>query len=267
MARQSQTITNDEGILYSNWCIKHGFPPGDSANAEFVANYFLTTWNADITEQNLELALPQLRSHLKALPPAEAEYGRLSEQLGPDYTNVIWQFLPTYRLESDFANFNEVGRYCIQNSVPITLSNLQARIGNLMNSPRGQFLHWRPTPDQLKAQKEKQEHREQQDKEAAQAPKKEKTNPQFLLDPKLAQWKEMLDRPSETVEVPVKKDGPDYWQGRCETAVASIGSNIDRAQAQQILDRNKGGNYQFTLQEIQRFIERRTFQRSVAGRR
>ena len=68
MARTSADITQAEVQAYVEFCQKHGIKlDGDDGvyNGEFVRNYFLTTWGADITSKTLTQAFPQLKPHLK----------------------------------------------------------------------------------------------------------------------------------------------------------------------------------------------------------
>jgi hypothetical protein len=66
--RTSVEITNQEVAAYSAFCRKHhvfleGQEGVDTAN--FVRDYFLKTWGEDITDANLDKALPYIRPHLK----------------------------------------------------------------------------------------------------------------------------------------------------------------------------------------------------------
>jgi hypothetical protein len=68
MARTSAEITQAEVQTYVDFCQKHGIKlDGEDGvhNGEFVRNYFLTTWGADITSKTLTQAFPQLKPHLK----------------------------------------------------------------------------------------------------------------------------------------------------------------------------------------------------------
>jgi len=66
--RTSVEITNQEVAAYTAFCRNHHvFFEGEEGvdNGNFVRDYFLKTWGEDITEANLDKALPYMRPHLK----------------------------------------------------------------------------------------------------------------------------------------------------------------------------------------------------------
>jgi hypothetical protein len=75
MARSSEQVTQQEVAAYQQWCrtnlviwSNNQNNPNvvglSNHNANVVAKYFQETWPNDITQANLDLAMPQLRSQL-----------------------------------------------------------------------------------------------------------------------------------------------------------------------------------------------------------
>jgi hypothetical protein len=84
MARTTAEITQAEVQAYVDFCQKHGINlDGEDGvyNGEFVREYFLETWQEDITPANLALALKQLRPHLKFRTEDELEFNKIYNTL------------------------------------------------------------------------------------------------------------------------------------------------------------------------------------------
>jgi hypothetical protein len=84
MARTSAEITQAEVQAYVDFCQQHGIKlDGEDGvrNGEFVREYFLKTWQEDITPANLALALKQLRPHLKFATEEEIAFNNIYNTL------------------------------------------------------------------------------------------------------------------------------------------------------------------------------------------
>jgi hypothetical protein len=85
--RASQTITEQEILAYVKFCRDNNIVNYDGedaetlANAQVVAEYFLETWNQEMSEANFVLALPQLKSRLKFYSsPQQAEFTHIANE-------------------------------------------------------------------------------------------------------------------------------------------------------------------------------------------
>src|SRR5260370_6541286 len=78
MARTTVEVTQSEIEAYARFAkergIIHDGSADDQHNADFVLNYFLTTWNVEMTEQNLNYAWERIHPHLKLYTSAQADW-------------------------------------------------------------------------------------------------------------------------------------------------------------------------------------------------
>src|SRR5260221_10869525 len=111
MARTSQTIRNEEGLIYQDWCPKRNVNP--EASAAVVAQYFQETWREDVTEERLEQAFDALKPHLTFLSPKEIEVRKQGAE-DPELAKKLADWLETKQTflekegENGFANFSEL---------------------------------------------------------------------------------------------------------------------------------------------------------------
>src|SRR5258708_7712383 len=111
MARTSQTIRNEEGLIYQDWCPKRNVNP--EASAAVVAQYFQETWKEDVTEERLEQAFDALKPLLTFLSPKEIELPKQGPE-DPELTKKLADWLETKQTflekegENGFANFSEL---------------------------------------------------------------------------------------------------------------------------------------------------------------
>jgi hypothetical protein len=92
MARTSEAITNQEVQAYTTWCNKrHAFREGQEGvdNGNFVRDYFLKTWGEDITEANLDKALPYMRPHLKFKSEAYLKLEQAANGMTPQEAEIF----------------------------------------------------------------------------------------------------------------------------------------------------------------------------------
>ncbi len=111
MARTSQTIRNEEGLIYQDWCPKRNV--NLEASAAVVAQYFQETWREDVTEERLEQAFDALKPHLTFLSPKEIEVRKQGAE-DPELAKKLADWLETKQTflekegENGFANFSEL---------------------------------------------------------------------------------------------------------------------------------------------------------------
>ncbi len=284
MARTNQEITEQEVKHYVAFCQKHHIAlEGEQGKAtgENFRRYFLDTWKQDITPATLELALPELHkaNQVSFLNLSEVEFDRLSSEMSPEQRATILRFLPYYGFSTensdDMVNFNIVGNWFVSKGQPITFENLTRLIGNVQNTPDGYNLRWKKhlqdsEKEELRLKEEEKQRREQWRKEHPE----EKTNPSFT-DPKLESWKRMLQRPLQPGDVGYEDPGAKqqtaddlnkHYQVRAEALVNSIQSNVDRAEAKQILAKAQAWGWQIVFNMVNQYVERRKVERSMAGR-
>jgi len=92
MARTTQEVTQSEIGAYAKFAKERGVIHDGSAddhhNADFVLNYFLNTWNVEMTEQNLTYAWERIHPHLKLYTSAQSDWYKAAEQ-NPELANQI----------------------------------------------------------------------------------------------------------------------------------------------------------------------------------
>jgi hypothetical protein len=142
MARTFPTIQPGEIQAYARFCEANSIINDDSVdakeNADLVVKYFTETWGADLNDQNLALAFPQLKSLLKFESAARAEARRVAKDF-PDVQGLgAWfdtQNILANQGDDGFRNITELmlelqGR-------PVTQANITAAISSIQNSTQG----------------------------------------------------------------------------------------------------------------------------------
>ena len=90
--RTSVEITNQEVAAYTAFCRNHHvFFEGEEGvgNGNFVRDYFLKTWGEDITEANLDKALPYMRPHLKFKSEAYLKLEQAANGMTPQEAEIF----------------------------------------------------------------------------------------------------------------------------------------------------------------------------------
>src|SRR5258708_16206387 len=110
MARTSKEITQHEISAYANFCAEHNIvhdgSQADEANSNLVVDYFLKTWGEDITPENLQQALPQLKPHLKFHSQAEVELRKTAATADPTVAKKFAEWFEAHTFlqkKSEFA--------------------------------------------------------------------------------------------------------------------------------------------------------------------
>jgi hypothetical protein len=69
-------------------------------NGNFVRGYFLKTWGQDITEANLDKALPYIRPHPRFKSEALVKLGNAANGMTPQEADIFNAWMSRQRLES-----------------------------------------------------------------------------------------------------------------------------------------------------------------------
>jgi hypothetical protein len=158
--RTSETINNQEVQAYQSWYSKHhvfleGQEGVDTAN--FVRDYFLKTWGEDITEVNLDKALPYIRPHLKFKSHAYLKLEQAANGMTPQEADIFDAWLSRQQLESPVSdqgkeNATNILSWLRERNMEITGHNLNLALQNIIcNGHLGHApLVWKP----IKAKKQ-----------------------------------------------------------------------------------------------------------------
>jgi hypothetical protein len=167
--RTSETITSQEVQAYTTWCNKHhAFFQGQEGvdNGNFVQDYFLKTWGEDITEANLDKALPYIRPHLKFKSEALVKLENAANGMTPQEADIFDAWMSRLRLESandqGMENATNILSWLRERNLEIISRNLDVALQNIIcNGHLGHApLVWKPI-------KVKKQEREMSDAEIA----------------------------------------------------------------------------------------------------
>jgi hypothetical protein len=167
--RTSETINNQEVQAYQSWCNKHHvFFQGEEGvgNGNFVRDYFLKTWGEDITEANLDKALPYIRPHLKFKSDAYLKLEQAANGMTPPEADIFDEWMSRQRLESandqGMENATNILSWLRERNLEIISRNLDVALQNIIC--KGHLGHaplvWKPI-------KVKKQEREMSDAEIA----------------------------------------------------------------------------------------------------
>lgn len=175
---------------------------------------------------------------------------------------------PSYYLSGEgdelLENFNILAGWLIRNGYPVTHDTFQFGLTNVLKGKDSQNLRW--TKEARKKPEPSEESKEQASVEAQTNAQnaKELMHPELRLSEKAKAHKEMLERQPQKIQIGAPAPEYSYWKGRCESAIASL-PVMDRAEAQQIMDRQQGGSYQTAHIFIMTFANRRAHERANAA--
>jgi hypothetical protein len=145
--RTSQTVTDVEIRAYADFCAKHHIihdnSKNDEDNANFILDYFLNKWNADITQANLSVALPKIREYLNFYTPTEAAYQKLAAQMTEAEKQTVHQWFSRQRLAQDgdtgLQNQTNLVSWLKEKNFEVTSRNLDLALSNVIS--KGHFGH------------------------------------------------------------------------------------------------------------------------------
>jgi hypothetical protein len=140
--RTSEAITNQEVQAYTTWCNKHHvFFQGEEGvgNGNFVRDYFLKTWDEEITEANLDKALPYIRPHLKFKSDALVKLENAANGMTPQEADIFDAWMSRQRLESPVSdqgkeNATNILSWLRERNMEITGHNLNLALQNVISS-------------------------------------------------------------------------------------------------------------------------------------
>jgi hypothetical protein len=154
--RTSTTITEVEKNAYDSFCEQHHILNDQSAdalrNGEEIGTYIGTTWNEDITERTLTIALEKLGERLTFIPPEQVEVAEILAKLDKGQRDIVASWLcHQHRLEVDgpkgFSNVSVLVAWLLNRRYAVSEAGLDMALGNVQNSGRRKIF-WKENPKQ-----------------------------------------------------------------------------------------------------------------------
>jgi hypothetical protein len=154
--RTSTTITETERNAYNLFCQKHHILNDQSAdalrNGENIGTYIGTTWNEDITERTLMVALEKLRDRITFISAEQVEVAEILSKLDQNQRDIVASWLShQHRLEVNgpkgFSNVSVLVAWLLNRRYAISGANLTTALGNAQNSGHRK-LFWKEPPKQ-----------------------------------------------------------------------------------------------------------------------
>jgi hypothetical protein len=154
--RTSTTITETEKNAYDLFCQQHNIfndeSPAALRNGENIGAYIAGTWNEDITEHTLKVALNKLRDRLVFIPAEQIEVAEILSKLDQNQRDIVASWLShQHRLEVDgpkgFSNVSVMVAWLLNRRYAVTEAGLDMALGNAQNSGRRKIF-WKELPKQ-----------------------------------------------------------------------------------------------------------------------
>jgi hypothetical protein len=154
--RTSTTITEGERKAYDLFCQQHHILNDQSAealrNGEHIGTYIGHTWNEDITERTLTVALEKLRDRLVFVPAEQAEVTEILGKLDQSQRDIVASWLShQHRLEVDgpkgFSNVSVLVAWLLNHRYAVTEAGLDMALGNVQNTGKRKIF-WKENPKQ-----------------------------------------------------------------------------------------------------------------------
>jgi hypothetical protein len=152
--RTSTTITQIEKDAYNAFCQQNNILNDDSPaairNGEHIGSYIGHTWNENIDERTLGVALEQLRDRLTFIPPLQVEVMEILTKLDQSQRDIVASWLSKqHRLETEglkgFSNVSVLCAYLINRRRAISEEGLTMALGNAQNSGHRK-IWWKESP-------------------------------------------------------------------------------------------------------------------------
>src|SRR2546429_2869737 len=277
--RTSNTLSQQEINDFTDFCISRGIQMQGEVgvkNGEEISQIIINRLNDYITPDTLQAAAAFLGNKITYLTPVEAEFNRMKYRLTDEESSLVLRFIPFYSLstqgQDEMVNFSSIVEWFTGRNQPITWDNLNRLIGNVSNQPVSKLRFQRRLQDSEKeALRLKTEDKIRHERYLKDHPEERRTR-SFPTDEKLEAHKEMMNRPAEIIKAQQGDQGA-YWHSRCEQAVASVQSNLDRQEVQGYINEagktpnwNGSGTWENCYKRIMLRIEQRKLERSMAGR-
>jgi hypothetical protein len=252
-----------------------GIDTDNPAYTDPIINYLNQNPNIPITADLIVNFVNQHKQLFTWRNAVQQEYDQLAANFSERDTNQIAAGLKKFGYwtdneQDDLSNWNVTAKaYNARFSgLPVTDERIKLVIGNLLNSPQGHKLIQKMQPKKFDSAASVKEH------EAKKNTVQREEGPYF--DPisgttirpvtgVLKAHSDMLHSKTETI-TPEPENLDQQMQRKAEALVSSIQSNNDRAEAEQILKNAGGWGWPLTLRSIELYIQRRAYERSVAGR-
>lgn len=154
--RTSKTITEAERNAYNLFCQQHHLvndqSPDGLRNGEYIGEYVANTWNEDLNEYTLGVALGKLRDRLVFIPAEQVEVAEILSKLDQSQRDVVASWLShQHRLEVDgpkgFSNVSVLVAWLLNRTFEVSEANLNTALGNAQNSGHRK-LFWKELPKQ-----------------------------------------------------------------------------------------------------------------------
>src|SRR5579872_386711 len=154
--RTSTTITETERNAYDLFCQQHNIlndeSPAALRNGETIGAYIGSTWNEDITEHTLTVALEKLRDRLIFIPAEQVEVTEILAKLDQGQRDIVASWLShQHRLEVDgpkgFSNVSVLVAWLLNRCYAVTEAGLDKALGNVQNNGKRKIF-WKDLPKQ-----------------------------------------------------------------------------------------------------------------------
>src|ERR1700722_17503042 len=154
--RTSTTITETERNAYDLFCQQHHILNDQRAealrNGQNIGTYIGTTWNENITEHTLAVALEKLRNRLVFIPAEQVEVAEILTKLDQDQREIVASWLSRqHRLETEglkgFSNVSVLVAWLLNRRYAVTEAGLDMALGNVQNNGKRKIF-WKELPKQ-----------------------------------------------------------------------------------------------------------------------
>jgi hypothetical protein len=149
--RSSTTITGAEKNAYDQFCATHNIlndeTPAAFKNGELIGGYICKTWNEDIKEGTLKVALEKLRDQLVFVPTEQVEVTAILAKLNQYQRDIVANWIGRQpRLESEglhgFSNVSVLVAWILNRNFEVSEANLNTALGNCQNNGKRK-LFWK----------------------------------------------------------------------------------------------------------------------------
>jgi hypothetical protein len=154
--RTNISITKEEQDAYCAFCQQHNILNDQSTkgsqNAEEIGGYIAHTWNENIDQRTLAVALEKLRDRLTFIPAEQVEVAEILSKLDQNQRDIVASWLSRqHRLEVDgpkgFSNVSVLVAWLLNRRYAVTESGLDMALGNVQNTGKRKIF-WKENPKQ-----------------------------------------------------------------------------------------------------------------------
>jgi hypothetical protein len=154
MRASPSIIMETEKDAYNAFCQQHHILNDDSPaaiqNGEHIGGYIAHTWNENIDERTLKVALEQLRDRLVFIPAEQVEVVEILSKLDQSQRDTVAAWLAkNHRLETDgvkgFNNVSLLVSWLLNRRYAISEEGLTMALGNVQNSSKRK-IYWKESP-------------------------------------------------------------------------------------------------------------------------